>query len=153
MGRDHILGAEIVGDRFGLATCSAVYNSPAVGLRRQVRGQKLVDKVEFFAAGRWHDREFQVGALSAAVKDAEINTELVTEVGADVFPHIGFGCGRQADYLPSGCLLADKAGHVAVVGPEVVAPAGQTVRLVQHPGADLALVQDPAHGSAAQLLG
>ena len=78
---------------------------------------------EFLAARCRHNHKLQVGALRAAVKDGQVNAELVTEVDTDVFPHIGLGRCRQADYLSVGCLLANEACHIAVVGPEVVAPA------------------------------
>ena len=49
-------------------------------------------------------------------------------------------------------LLADEAPHVAVVGAEVVPPAREAVGFVQHPGADLALVEDAPEGAASELL-
>ena len=91
--------------------------------------------------------------MSPAVKDGQINTEPVMEMGTDVFPHIGLGGRRQTHNLSVGRLFADEACHIAVVGPEIMAPARQAMCLVQHPGANLALVKDAAHGTAAQLLG
>ena len=70
-------------------------------------------------------------------------------------PHVrlgGRGQAQQRRYRPWSGLLADEAAHVAVVGTEVVAPAREAVGLVQHPAADLALVERPAQGAAAKLL-
>ena len=123
VGGVDVFGAEILSDIFGLGACRTVDDSAAGRVRRQVRGQDLVDMGEFLAARRRYNHEFQVGTLRAAVKDGQVYVELVTKVGVNVFPYLGLGRCCQADYLSVGCLLANKASYVAVVGPEVVAPA------------------------------
>ena len=97
----------------------------------------------------------EVGALGTAVEEREFDAEFLAEVAEDVLAHIGLGGRGQAEqrrHRLSTRLLADEAAHVAVVGAEVVAPAREAVSLVQHPAADLALVERPAQGAAAELL-
>ena len=56
----------------------------------------------------------------------------------------GIGSGRAFSRM--------KRPHVAIVGSEVVPPPGEAVGLVQHPGADLALIQHLPEGAVAELL-
>ena len=117
--------------------------------------QHLVDVGELLAARGGHHFVAQIAALGAAVEDRELDAELLAEVADDVLAHVrlgGRGQAQQRRYRPRRGLLADEAAHVAVVGTEVVAPAREAVGLVQHPAGDLALVQRPAQGAAAELL-
>ena len=134
----------------------AIDDGTAGGILRQARGlQHLMDVGELLAAcGRDH-LVAEVGAFGAAVEEREFDAELLAEVAEDVVAHVGLrgrGQAQQWWHRLSTRLLADEAAHVAVVGAEVVAPAREAVRLVQHPAADLALVERPAQGAAAELL-
>ena len=152
--RGDLLVAEELGDVLASPAGRAVDDGAAGGVRRQVGRQDLMDVRELLARGRPHHDELQVGPAGAAVEDPEIDAEPVAEVGADVVLHVGLGGRGQAQHrhrrIPGP--FADEARHVAVVGPEVVAPAREAMRLIQHPGADLALLQGAAHGQAAELL-
>ena len=73
----------------------------------------------------------------------------------DVLGNVGFGGGGQAEDRRRrfvARLFADEASHIAVIGPEIVAPSRQAVRLVEHPAADLALFEHAAQGAGAELL-
>ena len=109
-----------------------------------------------FSPPRCRDHlERQVGTFGAAVEDLQPDAELVLEVAYDVPGHVRLGGRGQAQHRrhrPGTGLLPDEAAHVTVIGPEVVPPARQAVRLVQHPAADLALVEHPAQGTGAKLL-
>ena len=134
----------------------AVDNGAARGIRRQAGLQHLADMGELLAARGWHYREVEIVALGAAVEDGQLDTQLVAKVADDVLasrPASRVAVRQSSGGIGSVAgLLADEAAHVAVVGAEVVAPAREAMRLVQHPAADLALVQRPAQGAAAQLL-
>ena len=109
---------------------------------------------KLLASGGRHHHELQVRTLDAAGEHAQLDAELVPKVRDDVHDHVGLGGRGQAQHrrnrvLPR--LLADEASHVAVIGPEVVPPLRNAVGLVQHPGADLALVEHPAQRPVAEL--
>ena len=109
---------------------------------------------ELLAPGGRHYHEVQVRAPGAAVEDRQLDTELVAKVGCDVRHHIGLGGRSQAQHgrdRVHSRLLADEPPHVTVVGPEIVSPLRQAVGLVQHPSADLALVEHPAQRTVAEL--
>ena len=94
--------------------------------------------------------------MSSAVEDLEVDGQLLSEILDDLGLHVGL-CGRREaqdgrDRL-TPCLLADEAPDVPVVGPEVVPPLREAVCLVQHPAADLPLVQGAPEGDVAELLG
>ena len=77
------------------------------------------------------------------------------EILDDLVLHVGLGGGGEAQHRRNGIVagpFSDEASHVAVVRAEVVSPPGEAVGLVQHPAADLPLVQDLPQGDAAQLL-
>ena len=139
---------------FRMAPGRAVDDGPARSVRRQVRLENLVNVIELCRAAGGDHHEIQVGAPGAAVEDLHVNAQLVMEVLDDLVLHVGLGGGGEAQdgrrrLIPG--LLPDEASYVAVVGPEVVSPPGEAVGLVQHPGADLPLVQCPPQGDAAQL--
>ena len=134
----------------------AVDDGAALTVFRQVGLEDLVDVGGLFAGPGLDHHEVQVGAPGAAVKQPQLNAQLLSEVRHDLVRHVRLRRGGQTqdrrDRQVSG-LLADEAPHVPIVGPEVVAPPGEAVGLVQHPGADLALFQRPAQGTAPQLFG
>ena len=146
LGR-HALQLKELRHLLALPTRRTVDDGAAGSVRRQIRLENLVDVTELLPArGRDH-LEGQIAALRAAVEDRELDTELVPEMPRNVPGHVRLGGRGQAQHrrhrLIAG-LLPDEAADIAVVGPEVVAPAGQAVGLVEHPAADLALVEHPA---------
>ena len=79
------------------------------------------------------------------------------EEGEDFLPHVLLGRGGEAgDGRNLHALLLgelpDEPAGVEVVGPEVVPPFGETMGLVEHPAADLALGDGLGEGAVAQLL-
>ena len=107
---------------------------------------------ELFPARRRHDNEIEIGPSGAAVEDSEGDVQIVPKIGNDFLLHVGFGRGREAQHRRIHGVFANETGHVAVVGPEIVPPLREAMRFVEHPRADLALLECPAHGSAAELL-
>ncbi len=113
------------------------------------------DVGELLAVPGRHHLEDEIGALGSAVEHGQFDSEPVPKVPGDVADDLGpGGRGQTQDrgHRIVARLLPDEAAHVAVVGPEVVSPARQAMRLVEHPAADLALVQDTAQGAGPQLL-
>ena len=156
-----VIGADVLGSQklrhlFGAMAAGAIDDRAAGLVGRQVGGQQVVDEGKLFAARRRDDLEAQVVARRAAVEDVELDAESFLEVLDDLRHDRGLGGGGQAqdrgNCVVSG-LVADEAADVAVVGPEVLAPFGKAVRLVEHPAADLPLIQGFSQGAVAQLLG
>ena len=115
-----------------------------------------MDSGELLPATRRHHDELQVGALRAAVQDLKVDAEFFLEVLDNVGLHIGLrGRGEAQDrrnrVIPR--VLADEAPDVPVVGPKVVPPLREAVRLVQHPPPDRPLVEGATKRDAPQLLG
>ena len=78
-------------------------------------------------------------------------------MGQNLGDHVGLGGGREAGDGGHGDALAlrqflDEAGGIEIVGPEVMTPFGQAVRLVEDPAADLTRLQHPSERDIAQLL-
>ena len=140
----------------GAMAAGAIDNGAAGLVGRQVGGQQVVDEGKLLAARGRNDLEAQVVARCAAVEDVEFDAEPFLEVLDDLGDDRGLGGGGQAqdrgNCVVSG-LVADEAADVAVVGPEVLTPFGEAVRLVEHPAADLPLIQGLSQGAVAQLLG
>ena len=104
------------------------------------------------------DAQRQVGARRVAVEDLQVLAEFVAEVPQDLVAHLRLGGrGHAGDRRwrrgVAGAELAHEARGVQVVGPEVVAPLGQAVGLVEDPAADLAQRDRLGEGRVAQLLG
>ena len=156
-----VIGADVlVSQEFryllGAMAAGAIDNGATGLVGRQVGGQQVVDEGELLAARRRDDLEAQVVARRAAVEDVELDTESFLEVLDDLGDDRGLGGGGQAQdggNLAVSGLVADEAADVTVVGPEVLAPFGQAVGLVEHPAADFALIQGLSQGAVAQLLG
>ena len=111
---------------------------------------------ELLRRTRGHHLESQVVALRPAVEDLELDADFFAEVAQDVLDDRRLCRGGQADdgrRRFGGGALPDEPAHVAVVRPEVVAPARQAVGFVEHPGADLALLDGFHHPPVAELLG
>ena len=153
--RGDLFHLKVVRDILALPPRRAVDDRAARRVWRQMGRQNLQDVRELLSSrGRDH-LEGEIGAFRAAVEHGQLDVEFVPKVPGDVPDDIGFGGRGQAHdrrYRSVTCLLADETSHIAVVGTEVVAPTRQAVRLVQHPGADLTLVQHPPQGARAQLL-
>src|SRR6185436_6371974 len=101
--------------------------------------------------------EAEVRALGAGVEHFELDAELLAEVLDDLLLHVALGGCREAgdlrDLEPfAAAELPDEPRGVEVVGPEVVAPLRQAVRLVEDPALDLALPDDLAERLVAELL-
>ena len=155
-------------DFLRLPARGAVDDGTARRIRRQIGHENPVNAIRLRAPGRRHHDELQIGAVGTAVEDGEFNAEPVAKVLPDVLHHVRLGRGGQAQHrrrlpgrafrMSDGAIgrllhaLPDEAPDVAVVRAEVVAPAGQTMGFVQHPGADLALLERSAHGPTAKLL-
>lgn len=104
------------------------------------------------------DGEGQVGALGAPGVQVEFLPQPVTDVAADLLDDLVLGGGGQAGDGWRRRALAfgqfgDEACGVEIVGAEVMAPLGQAVRLVEHPGADLPLLDGADDRRVAQLFG
>ena len=154
LGR-HVLQLKELGHILALPARCAIDDGAAGSVGRQIGLQNLMDVTELLAACGRHHLEGQVAALGPAVEDRELDADLVPEVLRDVVGDVRLGGCRQAKHrrhrLITG-LFPDEASDITVVGTEIVAPARQAVGLVEHPAADLALVQSPAKGAGAELL-
>ena len=133
----------------------AVDDGAARFVRRQSIREYLMDVGQLGPGLRGHDHELEVGALGAAVENAQLDAKLVLEVVDDFGPDVGLGGGGETQHrwyrLRAGA-LPDVTAHVAIVRPEIVTPLGQAVGFVQYPAADFPVLQCPAQRDAAQLL-
>ena len=112
--------------------------------------------IEFLGGGGPDHHEIQVGALGTAVQHLHLDAENLLEVFDDLLLDVGFGGGGQAEdgrRRRIAGLFPYEPADVAVVGPEVVAPLGETVGFVQDPCPDGPLGQGVAHGFASELFG
>ena len=152
-GRE-LLQLQELGNFLGLPSRRAVDDGAAASVRRQAGLEYLMDMAEFFLARRRDDFELQIGPFGASVEDPESDAERVLEIPDDVVRDIGFRGRRQAKHRRNGFvagLFPDESAKVAVVGPEVVAPFRQAVRLVHDPCADFALVQRAPQRTGTEL--
>ncbi len=116
--------AQVVGDLLGGGDREAVDDAGA-GLLGEVvgqPGQPLLGGLEPDHA------EPERLAVERAAQDEDVGAELLGDVGGD--PGVGGG-GRGEDRDAVG-QVAEQGADPAVVGPEVVAPVGDAVRLVDH---------------------
>ena len=149
------LGLQETSQLFGATPCGAIDDGPARLICRQMGGHYLVDISVLLTRGRLHHHELQVGPLSAPVEDLEIDGQFFTKVVNDLGLDVGLGRGGEAQYrgdrlIPS--LLSDETAHIPIIGAEVVSPLGEAMRLIQHPTADLSLIQRPPKRDTAKLL-
>ena len=141
---------------FGAPAGGAIHDGAPRLVVRQTRIEHGVNVLVLARRVGLHHLELEVVALGAAVEHRKLDAKLLAEVVADVAHHVGLGGGGQAhdgrrlSILASA--LADEAPDVAIVGAEVVAPAGQAVRLVHHPSAHFPLRECPSEGAVAKLL-
>ena len=153
--RLHLLHLQIFGHFLALPPGRAVDDGPAGPVRRQMGYQDLVNMAELLVTRGPNHIEGEVGPVGPAVEEPHLNSELVPKVVLDVPGHLGLGGGGQAQHRrhrSCACLFPDEAAHIAIVGAKVMAPARQAVSLVQHPAADLSLIEHPAQGTGAELL-
>ncbi len=120
--------------------------------------QKAVDQRIFLRRADGNDFVVQVFPLVAAIEDAQAHAQRFLEVGTDVFDDLLLGgCGKATHWRHFfgrlGVAFADEARHIEIIGAKVVAPFGQAVRLVEHPGADPAHADGFDEGAVAELLG
>ena len=151
-----VLQLQVFGNLLGASPRRAIDDGAPGGVRRQIRRQYLMDVREFLAAGSRDHLEAEIRPFCAAVEDRQLDAELVPEMPRNVLDHVGLGGRGQAQRRRRGAvagLLPDEAADIEIVGPEIVTPARQAMRLVQHPGADLALVERAPQGPGAKLLG
>ena len=121
----------------------------------QRAGHRLVDVLDALRGRRRDHGEFEIGALGAAVDDLEPRRQRPLEVRADVLDDVVLGGRGQAQdrRRATAVMLGDETRDVAVVGAEVVPPLGEAVRLVDHPGADVAARDRLPERPVAELLG
>ena len=143
-------------DLFRLPPRRAVHDGATLSVGGQVGLENLMDMGEFLATGCRDHFKCKIGSLRAAVEYGEFDSELLPEVINNVLPHVRLGSRGQAEdgrHRAIAHLLADETADVAIVGPKIVPPARQAVRLVEHPSADLPLIERAAQGLGTELLG
>ena len=132
----------------GRSSGGAVDDGTGRALRRQVRLDRVQDIGQFGGLLRRQNREGEVCPHGTTVEQHQLHSKAALEVIADVAHHLGLGRRREAQegrHMVAGELL-DEAADVAVVGPKVVPPFRNAVRLVKHPEPDLTLLEDRADG-------
>ena len=150
-----VLQLQIFGNLLASPPRRAIDDGAPGRVRRQVRRQYLMDMCKLLAAGSRDHLEAEVRPFGAAVEDRQLDAELVPEMPRNVLDHVGLGGRGQAQHRRRETvarLLADKPADIEIVGPEVVTPARQAMRFVQHPGADFALIERAPQGAGAKLL-
>ena len=142
-------------DRFRAPARRAVDDGSRPVARMQAVLKQRQDLGVLSRQGRLDHLEGEVVAKRAAVDQLKLDAEAAFEVVEDVAHDARLGRRRQADERGKPAvagMFADEAGDVAVVGAEILAPFRQAVRLVDHPVADLALLEDRAHRRVPELL-
>ena len=144
---------EKVGDRFGGLLLGAEDDDPALFAQRLF--QQAQHLTELGLGRNRVDLVDQIVPAHAAFEPVEFQTQPLAEVRGDVVDDIGLGGGGEAEDRRAMVLLRgpDELGDVEIVGPEVVTPLRQTVRLVEDPGGDLAVTERLSEGRTAELLG
>ena len=121
----------------------------------QALGEQLDQVLALLGPGGGDHAVAEVGAFVPAEKaaqlDAEFGPEVLGEVADDFLSGRGGEAGDRGGH--AGEVLADEARDVKVVGAEVLPPARQAVRLVEHPGSDLSQAQGLGEGAVAKLFG
>ena len=140
---------------FRRAACGTIDHGAGCPFGRQVGLDRGQDIGQLGRLLRRQHRKGQVGAHRPAIEQHQIDPEAGVEMVADVAHHLGLGRGGQAQ---DGCRgiareLLDEAADIAVIRPEIVPPFADAMRLVQHPKANLALVQHRSDRRRAQLFG
>ena len=120
--------------------------------------QQLADASQLRRRSDRLDREAQLGTARTAAKHRQLDSQLAPEMLDDLASHVRLGGGGEARDRRRRPLLAlrqlaDDAAGIEVVRSKVVPPLGQAVRLVEHPGTELSLLDRLQHGPVAQLLG
>ena len=96
----------------------------------------------------------EVVARYAAGEDFELDAESLAEMRDDVFDDVRLRRRSEGEHGRHLLVAAtDEARDVEVVGPEVVSPLREAVRLVEHPGGDFAMPQRVGKRRAAELFG
>ena len=119
-----------------------------------MRFDQLVDTRKLGGGCGRLNLEFKVLPARAAVKTFQLYTNFFIEVGKDVGLYVRLGGGSEAKHgrhHALASLFLDEASDVAIVGAKVMSPLGDAVRLVQHPGTNLALRQYLPQRLIAQL--
>ena len=153
--RRDLLHLQKFGHLLALPPRRAVNDGAAGRIRRQIGRQDLVDVAELLFPRCRDHLKGEVGPVGTAVEDLQLDAELVPKVPGYVLGHVGLGGGSQAQHRrhrPGARLFPDEAAHVAIIGAKVMAPTREAVGLVQHPPADLPLVDGPPQGTGAELL-
>ena len=115
--------------------------------------------IELARGLRGYNLEIQVFATRSAIEQSELDVEMVTEVVLDIFHHIGFCGGGQAQngrvirtlrsrFQTFGPILY-VSPDIAVIRTKVVPPTRKAVCFVKHPSTDFALVEYPAQRTIA----
>ena len=129
--------------------------APEVSRSDRPAASRRQDLGVLLRAGGLDHLEGEVVPEGAAVDQLQLDPEPAVEVVEDIAEHARLRRGREADERSRrivAAVLADEAADVAVVGAEVLAPLREAVRLVDHPVADLALLEDGPDRRVPQLL-
>src|SRR5690606_26183452 len=144
---------ELLGPDLGVAAPRAEDDARAAVA--QLAGEDLLDVLALRGVAHRHDDVLEILPLVPAEEALQLDAQLGAEVLDQVIDDIGFRRGREAGHgrRLAGEVLADEARDVQVVGAEIVAPLRQAMRLVEHPGGDLAKPDRVDETPVAELLG
>ena len=156
MVRVHSARGEELRHLLGSAARRAVDDRARNVARRQALFQQRQDVGVLAVLSGLDHLEGEVVAERPAVDQLQLDPEARPEMVEDVAQHARLGRRGQADHgrrRSVAAELPDEAADVAVVGPEILAPFREAMRLVDDPVSDLALPEDRADGGVPELLG
>ena len=126
--------AQEVGDLLGGRDREAV-DDPRTGLLGEMVGQPAE---ALLGRGQTHDAEPERLAVERSAQHQHLGTQALAGHAAraqllgDVGTHPGVGGRRGGEHRDAGGQVGQEGADTAVVGPEVVAPVGDAVGLVDH---------------------
>jgi hypothetical protein len=143
---------ECLGHAVGFVARGAVDEACAVAL---LIADRFAHEPEFRLFRHRVGGEGEVRAGCAAVEEVHVAARGLDDLQADVGDDALLGGRGHAEDLRRRRVAVDvgEAAHgIAVIGPEIVAPLGDAMRLVEDPEADAAAVESGPDGRVAQLL-